>query len=696
MESTTISEMTKQIFLDENFPESSAMSNESFDEEEFKDRDEVVENLNRFWSLSNQKQRKYVRNMPLVLERVGPENLKVIATNLYKADRYLLESNHEVALLLIDTIPLLSKTIENNVSLTADENALCDLEDTFLDFLRELIESSEHKLLIASRKTLVAISKTLSKRTCDNKLLAIVLTLLHDPQSELNRLSALELIKQLHSFFSKQYIEGFIATDILALMQDNNSRVKTEAYKTFFALFSAFEGEFVEKRFLDVIENMSNDSNVDLKMIFIKNVPLISTKLAFKKFEFKILPKYMDHLAAKNRFVKEEALLIIGELICSLISSSDSAGMLEVYHSQIFDKIFENYFDLPRLTMKMNLPVLKAIVRANFPLLKKVLTMKKNGLWLKIKRLILTTEEMDSAVIELAKLEIAGQLDIVAQVTDKMTLEKELIHLIDKYYLTIGPSTTEKIKQATIKVLAGVLKELNPEIREQFADVYHTTMNQDMRKWRLRFVISEQIENLSKLFTETTVVSKILPMYFSFCQDNCAVVRKNASKYFWKLLRNLEDEDARRIALVSMKSFGRYNRFVLRQSFILMLGGVLIHLPECVDEEMVETLKELAADRVINIRIGVAQLFAKLKTAGSKFEWEDQILNLLVENIDSDLYKNLKGIISENGGEALQNKLEENMQKMLEERKTKREGEKAFVSELRRNKGIVNNKISVS
>lgn len=670
----------------ERFPEAQALHDESFDDDEFKDPAEVEENISKFWKLNSLKQRKYVRNITLIIDKLGSAKLPFIVSNLFPADRNLMEANHEVAYLLTETIMILLKSIANCEVLRADEQATYKMEAIFLDFLKEIIESSESKLLVSSRRTLITISKMLSKRSCDNNLLTVVLTLMHDPLNENNRVSALELITKLHPLFSRQYIEGFIAMDILAMMQDNSLRVRIESYQTFFALFSSFESEFIEKRFLDVLEGMSNDPNTDIKLIFIRNVPTIGKKLTFKKFEFKVLPKYMDHLASKNRFFREEALTMMAELIVALISTSDSSSLQDVYHSPTFDRIFDSFFDLPKIIAKMNLNVKKTIIKSNYSLLKKVITVKKANVWPKIKKLIIGSEELDSAVVEMAKIEISSQLDAIAQVTDKNTLEKDLILLIDRYYLTISSTTSEKVKQNTIKILAGVLKELNPDIREKYADVYHTTMNQDMRKWRLRWVISEQIDNLSKLFNASTVVSKILPMYFSFCKDNCAVVRKYASKNFWKLLDNVQnDQQGKHIALLNMMSFGKYKRFVLRQSYVLMLEGVLLNIPNCVDQEMIAILQELASDPVVNIRIAVARLLKNVQATNKLPDWFDDIAKPLVSNADEDLYQMLNGHLPTADLQVL---LEKSIHERREKLQERVKAERDQVNQLRKAKGL--------
>lgn len=65
---------------------------------------------------------------------------------------------------------------------------------------------------------------------------------------------------------------------------------------------------------------MSSDASSDVKLIFIWNIPLLCSKIDFTKFDQWVLPKFLEWTNSKNRFLKEEALFIIGDLIVKLLS----------------------------------------------------------------------------------------------------------------------------------------------------------------------------------------------------------------------------------------------------------------------------------------------------------------------------------------------------------------------------------------
>lgn len=633
------------LSANEEFPNDIEMLNESFDSEDQKTPEEVKNNIANFWSLDPLRQKKYVRNFSSICQLLGHSEFLFIVDKLYSKNKTSCEARPEVTNLLMDNLELLFKILSNNPLFQNDEKQKYAVEKIVLDFLGELIESNVSNLLVSSRKALVKTGPMLSRSSCDNDLLSIILTLLHDPKSESNKTSALDMIKQMNMLFSDDYIRGFIAMDIIALMQSPSVNIRIEACHSLFSLFHVFTSEFVESRFVPVIEVMSQDSNSAVINHLIKNMPALAKKISFNQFEKRFFPKFMEYLNSKNRFQREESLGVLGSLIVSFIESEDETHVFSVYSSSHFDKLLDTYFDLPKVVAKMNLVTKRNIIKSNYSLLDKIVLLKKNDIWAKIKRLILGTEEIETVLIETAKIEVSLKLNCIAKVCDKLTLEKDLIVIIDKYYLTVNPTTSQTVKQNTIKVLSEVLKELSPEIREKYADVYQTTLNLEVHKWRLRYVISEQIDSLSKLFSPETIFTKIIPMYFSFCRDNCAVVRKSASKLFHKLYQNImHDENSKQIAILNMKSFGSYNRFVLRQSFVLMAECLLLNMPSAFDDEMVTILHSLSQDKVVNVRLAVARLLVNLHKSGLYFPFIDQIRKTLQDQVDNDMYQLLKEI----------------------------------------------------
>jgi hypothetical protein len=648
----------EEYLINEEFPQQDLL-NESFESDEKKSPDEVKQKIENFWGQDPIIQKKYVRNFSSICQFLGNDCLTLIVERMYSSNKKILESHSEITLALMDNIELVFKVMSMNPLFVNNPKKKYAFEKLVVNFLSPLLDSSIKVLLLRSRQMIVKVCEFLSSDCCNNELLSTILSLLHDPLNESSNIGALELLEKMISYFSKDYIKGFIAMDILALLQNQSPVIRIEACSAMFSMLQVFDKQIIEERFLEVIESLTRDSNTSVVNHLIKFFPKLAKNITFNKFESLFFPKFLDYLNSKNRFQKEESLTVLGQLIIKLIDSEDETHIYSVYSSIYFERILDAYFDLPKLITKMNLPVKRNLIKANYSVLNKVIQIKKKDIWQRTKKLILLTEEFEPVIIEAAKLEISQQLDSIAKICDKVTIEKDLIFIIDKYYLNTNPNTSQIVKQNTIKILSEVLKELSIEKREKYADVYQATLNMEIHKWRLRYVISEQMEVLSQLFMPETVFSKIIPMYFAFCRDNCAVVRKSASRKFFSIFKNiLDDENSKHTMLINMKSFGGYNRFVLRQSFVLMAESLLMHFPQEFDKEMEEMLVNLGQDKVANVRVSVARLLANLINNKKDFPFLTKIKDVLLQKVDSDVFNLLKGFLKEESEKLLQEEFE--------------------------------------
>jgi hypothetical protein len=118
--------------------------------------------------------------------------------------------------------------------------------------------------------------------------------------------------------FSKQFLDGFVATDIVSMMQEKNNEVRKRAHETFIALLTLFDKELVSKKFFDSVKGMAADLNTEIRLIFVDSICLLAAKLPFDLFEQAVLPKFILHLDSKHRFIKEKSLGKLGNLIFTI------------------------------------------------------------------------------------------------------------------------------------------------------------------------------------------------------------------------------------------------------------------------------------------------------------------------------------------------------------------------------------------
>jgi hypothetical protein len=310
-----------------------------------------------------------------------------------------------------------------------------------------------------------------------------------------------------------------------------------------------------------------------------------------------------------------------------------------------YQNLLKKFFKLPSFLQKMNYSAQENILRENFKFLDGIMCPLGDEVWPMFKNLLNLVETMKpGSLIEICKLAISEKLDSISENLSKKIVEKELILIVDKFFLAVGPSTTVKVKLSTLKVFCKVLARLEPKQRETYADVYHSALQSDKLKWRFRLIIVSQMETLLNLFSLQKVNDFFMPMIIKFCMDECYVVRRNASASFWVLYRRIKEGDleiVKQMIDINFLYFADYNRFSFRQSFIYMSEGILLNCKRLFTEEAAQKLLVLSKDPVINVRLSLAKLIQAVRESRIKVEgmWFEECEQNLAVFEDPDVVK---------------------------------------------------------
>ena len=93
-------------------------------------------------------------------------------------------------------------------------------------------------------------------------------------------------------------------------------------------------------------------------------------------------------------------------------------------------------------------------------------------------------------------------------------------------------------------------------------------LQKDPKKWRIRHLISSQLESLSRLYDPEITFKYIFPIALKLCNDNVSDVRETAALNILAVVyRMAHEEDYKIMAIESIKGFGVSEKFVQRQTF---------------------------------------------------------------------------------------------------------------------------------
>lgn len=183
------------------------------------------------------------------------------------------------------------------------------------------------------------------------------------------------------------------------------------------------------------------------------------------------------------------------------------------------------------------------------------------------------------------QVELAKNVHQLGQSVDKKIVEGDIMDIMSQFlassnsknqfiffdffsskYINFTNFRIGTVKQEAITHLATFLEVLPLEKREMLADVY-ATIQSEPKKWRVRKILAKQTNTLSKLFSDFTFQSIILPLIFNFCKDDVATVRETACRQIHHLIRNKKNDELSLLLVVEqVKSFSDFKRFTWRQA----------------------------------------------------------------------------------------------------------------------------------
>ncbi len=97
-----------------------------------------------------------------------------------------------------------------------------------------------------------------------------------------------------------------------------------------------------------------------------------------------------------------------------------------------------------------------------------------------------------------------------------------------------------------------------------------------------------------------------------------------------------------------------------------MVGGILSNVPEYINQDIEELIKEIAKDKVINNRICLARCLLNCKLT-QKFSWDQDVFESFIEGQDIYLLKIMLEIYSQDKKKI--KIIEENLKKLCPSKK---------------------------
>lgn len=661
-------EIIKSVFLEEKFVDNQAVLEKKaamIPLEDFRDLEHVLLVVNGFFTLSFDQQSCYVEAIEVIMETLGPKHLKEFVDKLFPPELEVdqLYKHLDVYLLLFDAVPKIIRQFQD-FPLPATEPSTPEVSkkkvrgrasgyfsDDPLDHFKVNLFNAIEKLLYCQlegklprvKSIIERISDALTQHENENKLLLIITTLLlsEDPDK---KLAGLELIHSIVKNLGLEYIEGFVISSLVSILAVQNTKrhvpreIRRSGLLCFIKLLETSEIDPFYDKVVLITDDILKQADEELRVILLESAYIFINKMKFDYAKTKILSRFIEGAKSERKFHKQTALFQMHKVIKALILKIQKIFNPDL---NLLNELFKLYFNIEHYAESLPNNLRHAIASVNYAQIGELATLYGQKLGPYMKYFFGKVDDsVDPKMTFTVKCCIADNLGRIAEALGREFVEKELIFIIDKKFLTLGPKTPQEVKTRTIQQLAKVLRMTAPTTRRIFAD-YYICLQDHVIKWRIRASICDQLEELINLFEPADTLSFIVPMFFIFCKDSVAAVRKRAVSKCHLLLLKVKANIPEHVSIVTenMKLLANESKFTMRLVFVDLFENLMNNVPNQVNQALKDTMLVLTKDHVVNVRIRVASFVCAYFQTGKKLDFCDTLLALLAKDTEKDVQK---------------------------------------------------------
>lgn len=298
-----------------------------------------------------------------------------------------------------------------------------------------------------------------------------------------------------------------------------------------------------------------------------------------------------------QKFVKQAALEVIGYFTFFLPKHHlKTEFILEFYIKSI-----NAYYNTRDINSQTDIEVFY-MCAFNFPAL---LTYFGNSYWedLKVVYMKLVRDKYSKV-----RRSLASSINEIASIIGEEETQKVLVPVFDMFYKEEGET-----QKAIYKSMPKFLSYIQPNKRIPYLDKLKRLIN-SKEKWRNKIECVELLGNLGGVFDSKTAYEQIFPICMKFMIDEVAEVRNHASKSIKSLIvQFLNNEEYCNQVLEFIESFAYSLKYIYRLLFINICIELCEENPELINKYFLESIKNLAFDKIINVQIQIVKLLVKMK-----------------------------------------------------------------------------------
>lgn len=284
-------------------------------------------------------------------------------------------------------------------------------------FLKDHIFSKEADVRTLSRSRLGDIAPLLTEDDRNYEVLPVCLNLVHDENENENKVAGLKLLGQLTPLFAKEFIEGYITSELIALSQDPYKNVRSQSITQMAKIGSHIDQEIIINKFLPEFNRLCKDKNWEVRRSFVDNSVSLAGFLPVQLRGRDFSMMFARFLGDKSRWVKEASLKQLGYVL-SLLNSEN-----------MNEKLFSEYLRIPKTIDKMSQQSKISIGLSCAITLPKVIKAYGHASWDSLRSLYRLLLQQDDQV----RAELAKTLHLLAKSVSKKVAQTELLTVMNSF-----------------------------------------------------------------------------------------------------------------------------------------------------------------------------------------------------------------------------------------------------------------------
>eukprot|EP01084_Bolivina_argentea_P085444 154422_1 len=368
--------------------------------------------------------------------------------------------------------------------------------NSILPMVTEMLKDSMEVRQCASI-SLIIISKLLNKKQIEQHIIIKIICTMSNEDNHDQKITSLKLLGNLAPIVQLEGCKNYLCNELIRLSNDYSFRVKKTAVQQYGSVCKQLTNIDAENNLLPIFLKLCKDSIWSVRKECAESILDISLSISNEQ-RIQLISVMETFLNDSSRWVRNAAYQILGKFISSLNSSQISPEFLKYFTS------------IPHLSSVTANADCTNHCAFNFPGVILTIGAKR---W----------NELHETFSILCKKNIKCRKTLACSIHEIATilgqeLSSEYLSATIEFFL----QDDDEIREGIISNFSKILSVFDMNIRNDYTSMLWKLAQEPDSNWRFRLYLSQQLNDILKLYNIQLIKQEIVPLIFQLCQDRMA------------------------------------------------------------------------------------------------------------------------------------------------------------------------------